>query len=241
MIARLDGFDAAIAHAQAATVAQPSRHGLGRRGARRVTIDDLLIRLPQGMPLVAADDIVIAPGERVLVTGPSGAGKSTLFRAIAGAGRSASGTVTVPKGAKLMMLPQRPYFPLGTLAAAVSYPAEPGTFGDERLAETVAAVGLAGARRPAATRKGTGTGCLSLGEQQRLGIARAILQAPDYSAARRSHRLARRGGGGGALSADRAAAAKRHDDLDRAPLDPCGLPPPRPCAGPEWQRAGAVA
>ena len=26
-----------------------------------------------------------------------------------------------------MMLPQRPYFPIGTLAAAVSYPAEPGT------------------------------------------------------------------------------------------------------------------
>ena len=40
-----------------------------------------MVRLPNGQPLVAAEDIDIEPGgDSVLVTGPSGAGKSTLFR-----------------------------------------------------------------------------------------------------------------------------------------------------------------
>ena len=67
-------------------------------------------------------------GERVLVSGPSGSGKSTLFRAIAGIWPFGDGTITVPKNARVMMLPQRPYFPIAPLAAAVAYPAEPGTF-----------------------------------------------------------------------------------------------------------------
>jgi putative ATP-binding cassette transporter len=70
---------------------------------------------------------VFSPGERVLVTGPSGAGKSTLFRAITGIWPFGSGRVTVPKDAKVMLLPQRPYFPVAPLAAAVSYPAKAGT------------------------------------------------------------------------------------------------------------------
>src|SRR5205807_8867421 len=79
----------------------------------------------------------------------------------------------------LMTLPPRPYFPIGTLAAAVTYPDEPGTFDAETLREVITAVGL-----PAfADRLGEEAHwnrMLSLGEQQRLGIARAILQAPDY-------------------------------------------------------------
>jgi putative ATP-binding cassette transporter len=78
-----------------------------------------------------------------------------------------------------MALPQRPYFPIGPLAAAVTYPAEPGTFSAEALAEVTAAVGLPelAARL---TEEAHWNRMLSLGEQQRLGIARAILQAPDY-------------------------------------------------------------
>jgi len=179
VIARLDGFNIAAESARAAATAKPAIEVVPEGGRNAVEIDDLMVRLPQGTPLVAADDIVIAGGERVLVTGPSGAGKSTLFRAIAGVWPFGMGAVVVPRGAKLMALPQRPYFPVGTLAAAVTYPAEPGTFGTDALAEAITAVGLAGL----ADRLGEEAHwnrMLSLGEQQRLGIARAILQAPDY-------------------------------------------------------------
>jgi len=179
VIARLDGFNIAAERARAAATATPAITISAREGRDRVEIDDLLVRLPQGTALIAANDIAIAAGERVLLTGPSGAGKSTLLRAIAGTWPFGAGTIRVPKGAKLMALPQRPYFPIGTLAAAVTYPDEPGTFGAEALAEVIAAVGLP-ALVGRLTEEAHWNRMLSLGEQQRLGIARAILQAPDY-------------------------------------------------------------
>ena len=179
VIARLDGFNIAAERARAAATATPAIVVSAREGRDRVEIDDLLVRLPQGTALIAANDIAIAAGERVLLTGPSGAGKSTLLRAIAGTWPFGAGTIRVPKGAKLMALPQRPYFPIGTLAAAVTYPDEPGTFGTEALAEIITAVGLP-ALVGRLTEEAHWNRMLSLGEQQRLGIARAILQAPDY-------------------------------------------------------------
>ena len=179
VVARLDGFNIAAERARAAATAPQAIAVSTREGRDRVEINDLLVRLPQGTPLVAADDIAIAAGERVLLTGPSGSGKSTLFRAIAGTWPFGAGTIRVPKGAKLMALPQRPYFPIGTLTAAVTYPAEPGTFGAEALSEVITAVGLP-ALAGRMTEEAHWNRMLSLGEQQRLGIARAILQAPDY-------------------------------------------------------------
>ena len=179
VIARLDGFNVAVESAQAAATAKPGIEVVSHTGKDAIRIDDLVVRLPQGGTLVAADDLVIAAGERVLVTGSSGAGKSTLFRAIAGTWPFGAGTIHVPKGAKVMTLPQRPYFSIGTLAAAVTYPAEPGTFSTEVLAEVITAVGLP-ALAGRLTEEAHWNRMLSLGEQQRLGIARAILQAPDY-------------------------------------------------------------
>jgi vitamin B12/bleomycin/antimicrobial peptide transport system ATP-binding/permease protein len=179
VVARLDGFNIAAERARAAATAPQAIAVSTREGRDRVEIDDLLVQLPQGTPLVAADDIAIAAGERVLLTGPSGSGKSTLFRAIAGTWPFGAGTIRVPKGAKLMALPQRPYFPIGTLTAAVTYPAEPGTFDAEALSEVITAVGLP-ALAGRITEEAHWNRMLSLGEQQRLGIARAVLQAPDY-------------------------------------------------------------
>jgi putative ATP-binding cassette transporter len=152
---------------------------LARPGATAISIDHLNVRLPTGAPLVNADHIEFAPGEHVLVTGPSGAGKSTLFRAITGIWPFGSGNVGMPEDAKIMLLPQRPYFPVAPLAAAVSYPAKAGTFDDARIAETIAAVGLP----QWAGRLGEEAHwnrMLSSGEQQRLAVARALLQEPDY-------------------------------------------------------------
>ena len=179
VIARLDGFNIAVESAQAAATATPGIDVAPHVGKDAIRIEDLVVRLPQGGALVAADELLISAGERVLVTGASGAGKSTLFRAIAGTWPFGAGTIHIPKGAKVMTVPQRPYFSIGTLAAAITYPAEPGTFSAEALAEVITAVGLP-ALATQLTEEAHWNRMLSLGEQQRLGIARAILQAPDY-------------------------------------------------------------
>ncbi len=178
VIERLNGFDQSVAAGRAVAAAQTSI-AVAPGNAAAVTFKDLAVRLPNGAPLVNAADISIAAGDKVLVNGPSGAGKSTLFRALAGIWPFGAGTITVPKGAKVMMLPQRPYFPIAPLGAAVAYPAEPGTFDDAKIAELITAVGLP-ALAARIEDEAHWNRMLSLGEQQRLGIARAILLAPDY-------------------------------------------------------------
>ncbi len=179
VVTRLAGFEDAIEAGRAAALTPPAIEVVSRDGTAAIAIEHLDIRLPNGEPLVNAEHIGLAAGDRVLVTGPSGAGKSTLFRAVTGIWPFGSGRVTVPQGAKVMLLPQRPYFPVATLASAVSYPAKAGTFDDAHVAQALAAVGLP----ELAGRLGEEAHwnrMLSLGEQQRLGIARALLHAPDY-------------------------------------------------------------
>ena len=178
VVERLSGFDKSVAAARVLGVTPPVID-VAAGDAAAVAFNDLAVRLPNGVPLVNASDISIGLGERVLISGPSGSGKSTLFRALAGVWPFGAGTITVPKGARLMILPQRPYFPIAPLAAAVAYPAEPGTFDAAHVAELVSAVGLP----DLASRieeEAHWNRLLSLGEQQRLGIARALLHAPDY-------------------------------------------------------------
>ena len=178
VIDRLDGFDHSVAAARAVAVTPPVI-AVEPGEAASITFRDLVVRLPNGEPLVNATDISLAVGERVLVSGPSGSGKSTLFRAMAGIWPFGSGTVLIPKNAKVMMLPQRPYFPIAPLGVAIAYPAEPGTFDAAKVAELIGAVGLP-ALVPRIGEEAHWNRMLSLGEQQRLGIARAILHAPDY-------------------------------------------------------------
>ncbi len=178
VIERLAGFDASIANAHALTSHEPNI-AVTPVPDKAVRLAGVEVALPSGQPLLAADGVTIAPHDEVLVTGPSGSGKSTLFRAIAGIWPFGKGTVRVPEGAKSMTLPQRPYLPIGPLEAAISYPSEPGAFDAARIRELLVAVGLP-AMGERLDEHGHWNRMLSLGEQQRLGIARAILHAPDF-------------------------------------------------------------
>jgi putative ATP-binding cassette transporter len=177
VIERLSGFETSIANARA-VAAGPHAISLNPSPGKDVRLEGVEVTLPTSQPLVGAD-MTIAPHERVLVTGPSGSGKSTLFRAMAGIWPFGKGTVSVPQGAKAMTLPQRPYLPIGSLEAAISYPSEPGAFDPSRQRELLAAVGLP-ALADRLEEQAHWNRMLSLGEQQRLGIARAILHAPDF-------------------------------------------------------------
>jgi putative ATP-binding cassette transporter len=179
VVQRLGGFERAIEAGRAAALTPPVVEVLPGKQAKGIAIDDLKVHLPTRKALIDVERAAFNVGERVLVTGPSGAGKSTLFRAIAGIWPFGSGRVTVPEDAKVMLLPQRPYFPIATLAAALSYPAKIGTFTPAELAEALKAVGL-GDWSSRLDEEAHWNRMLSVGEQQRLALARALLQAPDY-------------------------------------------------------------
>lgn len=179
VVARLDGFEMSIASGAGGAAHEETIGIAPAKGGREIGLDQLLVKLPNGTPLVTADDFTIRASERVLVTGPSGSGKSTLFRAIAGIWPFGKGTVAIPERARLMMLPQRPYFPVGPLRDAIVYPAEHGAFQPAQIKEALVEVGL-----PKLAERldedGHWNRMLSLGEQQRLGLVRALLHAPDY-------------------------------------------------------------
>ena len=144
-----------------------------------IALDDLQIGLPQGTPLLSPTSVQIKPGEDVLVIGPSGAGKSTFFRSLAGIWPYWKGRIKLPKGARLLFLPQKPYLPLGSLRHAVSYPDEPTKHSDETIKNALRAVGLTQLAADL-ERSENWAQVLSGGEQQRLAFARALLNKPDW-------------------------------------------------------------
>lgn len=179
IVARLDGFEMSVESAANLPTHEPAIALKAAGGSRNIELEQLCVNLPNGTPLVAADAFAIRAPERVLVTGPSGSGKSTLFRAVAGIWPFGTGSIFIPEKAKLMMLPQRPYFPVGILHDAVVYPAAPGAFDPAQVRDALIAVGLPDLAERL-EEDGHWNRMLSLGEQQRLGLARALLHMPDY-------------------------------------------------------------
>lgn len=174
---RLTGFTEALQGAREEADRLDGDRVEGEPG--RLQLDGLELALPQGKTLLAASTLAFKEGESVLVTGPSGAGKSTLFRALAGIWPYWKGRIALPKGARLLFLPQRPYLPIGALKHAACYPAEASGMSDEAVREALEAVGL-GALAGELAREENWAQLLSGGEQQRLAIARALLNRPDW-------------------------------------------------------------
>jgi len=179
VVARLDGFEMSVQSAAHLKTGSGSINLALPGGSHDIDLTQLLVRLPNGTPLISASDFRIHPSERLLVIGPSGAGKSTLFRAIAGIWPFGSGSISIPADASLMMLPQKPYFPIGTLHAAIAFPSEATAFGADRIKQVLTEVGLPQLALRIEDEEHWNR-ILSLGEQQRLGIARALLQAPKF-------------------------------------------------------------
>jgi vitamin B12/bleomycin/antimicrobial peptide transport system ATP-binding/permease protein len=176
VVERLVGFERALqsVHRQTAT---GLRRVDGRPGQLSVTNVDLY--RPDGQPLIANVNFSMALGDTVLLTGASGSGKSTLIRALAGIWPFGRGEIRMPKDARILFLPQRPYLPIGKLRDAVSYPMPADGVADGTLREALEAVGL-----PQLTARLDDEAHwqlqLSPGEQQRIAFARALVQKPEW-------------------------------------------------------------
>src|SRR5437762_4554058 len=141
--------------------------------------ENLQITTSEGNIIIDDTNTRIAKGERVLIVGPSGSGKSTLFRAICGLWPWGAGKIVVPDHARLKFMPQRPYLPLGSLRAALTYPASARHFPTATLKATLRRCQLEHLV-DRLDEKERWDRVLSGGEQQRLAFARLLLHKPDW-------------------------------------------------------------
>lgn len=171
---RLAGFHWAV------TAARTQQAGISviRNNVGAVLVDRVRLDLPNGSALTHSLDATILAGQRILVTGPSGCGKSTLFRAIAGIWPYGGGSIEIPASMDLLFLPQRSYLPIGTMRAAISYPAAAGTYPDRAIHHYLTQCRLSHLAQ-SLDDSDNWSQRLSPGEQQRLAFVRALLTKPD--------------------------------------------------------------
>ena len=184
-ISRLEGFqskvDSIAAHkGSEASVALES--GLG--GGDSILVSHVDLVPPRTERTLIRDlSLTVGPRQRLLVVGPSGCGKTSFLRLVSGLWEPASGTVQRPPVGELMFIPQKPYMLLGSLREQLCYPQPPERFGDDQLRHVLEQVRLPELvhRYPDLDIKQDWPRLLSLGEQQRLGFARLLLNAPRFA------------------------------------------------------------
>lgn len=174
---RLSQIETAMAKVDAARAGGVDKIVVEEEGST-LGVVGLTVELPSGAAIAQIPDFSVQPGERLLVTGPSGTGKSSLFRTLTGLWSLGRGSVRLPRDADVLVIPQRPYFPLGTLRQAIAYPQLSDRVSDSELCEALATTGLAHLA-DRLDEDAEWSVVLSGGEQQRVGISRALLRKPN--------------------------------------------------------------
>ncbi len=178
VVQRLTGFETVMNATDAAAAQEPHIRSVAAEGSA-FAAEGLVVSLPSREPITAAPRFALAPGDRVLLSGRSGSGKTTLLRAFSGIWPFGEGRIEIPAGTKVFVLPQRTYLPQGTLRQAVVYPRTVEDYPDADVRAALSAVGLGQLDRELDT-VANWSQRLSGGEQQRLGVARALLARPEW-------------------------------------------------------------
>jgi putative ATP-binding cassette transporter len=150
-----------------------------RAEPERIQLVDLQVEAPRGTVLLDGLNATLRAGERVAITGRQGSGRTMLIRALAGIWPFGAGRIEQPARERIMFLSRQPHLPIGSLRAAVSYPSAPGSFPDEQIAAALRIFGL-DALVARLDDDEPWQQKLSAHEQQRLGLARVLLQKPDW-------------------------------------------------------------
>jgi putative ATP-binding cassette transporter len=167
---------------------KPGEEHIVVKSGETLAMDDVALQIPvTGRTLV--EHLTFAVTRPRLIVGPSGSGKSTVLRGFGGLWPTGRGSITlpckledIPSGKELMFLPQNPYMIRGTLREQLLYPNLDASVSDDKLREVLETVNLGGLE----TTFPNGfdeyrllwKDVLSMGQQQRLAIARLLLTNP---------------------------------------------------------------
>lgn len=172
---------------------------------KHIAFEQVDILTPSGKVLARRLTFRVDLGTSLLVTGPNGSGKTSLFRILAGLWPVPDGTIQFPEDLKakghrrqrkyIFYVPQKPYTTIGSLREQVIYPltvahakqlygeeSDPGGALDRALDDLMSVVRLQYLvrREGGWDAMGEWGEMLSLGEQQRLGMARLFFHRPYY-------------------------------------------------------------
>jgi len=154
-----------------------------RAESRRLRFETIvLLTVDTGLPLLRDLDLAIPERANILVDGPNLAARNALFHLFAGDWERGSGTLVTPDAGRLMLLPERPYLPTGTLRQILRVEGGDFRVNDLRtrqalrlldLDDVVIRVGGLDVVRDWGE-------VLSLAEQQLFSCVRAIASNPDF-------------------------------------------------------------
>jgi vitamin B12/bleomycin/antimicrobial peptide transport system ATP-binding/permease protein len=150
---------------------------------KTIELDNVSLQTPGGEQCLVKDlSLKVGPQEHLVIVGRTGVGKSSLLRAMAGLWTRGEGLITMPSPDDALFLPQRPYMILSDLRSQLLYPRRRDDLSDadlQAILERVSLGDLAEKHGGFAAEKDWGR-VLSLGEQQRIGFARALVAQPRF-------------------------------------------------------------
>ncbi|WP_150051455.1 MULTISPECIES: ABC transporter ATP-binding protein/permease [Methylomonas] len=161
-------------------IAKPDPHRIRIEKKQRSVLrfNNLSLCRLDGLVCIPLLNEEINPGERVLILGNTFTGNK-LFKAIAGLWPWGTGCIELPDDEPLFFMPPRPFLPTATLRSAICYPSQARDFSQEELEDALKIAGVADLI-PQLDDFGDWEKTLEREQQQRLGMARLLLQRPKW-------------------------------------------------------------
>ena len=142
-----------------------------------LSLRDLTISEPNGGGLLWEGlTCAMHSGEGLFIQGPPGCGKSSLLRVLAGIRTADSGEISIVDEEHCLFIPQRPYMIVGSFRELLTYP-RVQNYPELALLNVMQSTELSHLACEL-NKVGDWASRLSLGEQQRVSIARALLKRP---------------------------------------------------------------
>lgn len=174
---RIASFDAALEGVDAIEEGQRIEFAQSDRDV--LILDDVGVAASSDCLRIKERQVEIAASERVVIVSEPGVEKALFFQALAGLWPWGAGRIELPQDDGLAFVPRRPYFPRGSLRAALAYPSQPEEFSEEAYFAVLEKFGL-GRLASALDRTAIWPNELTDDEQQMLAFARLALRRPRW-------------------------------------------------------------